>query len=223
VSNASHRRTKRVRFAPIAIGSGALAAVLLSLSLTGTLSAFTAQITNSTNTASAGTLSMQETGSGTVGGATITCNSTDPAGGTIYGAQTATCAGINKFGGSTLMIPGQTVTQSISIKNTGTVTPATFKLTPGATCTATGTGTNSATTTQVCAAYNVVITDTTVSQVVYTGTVGGLAGAAPISINTPPAGNTSHTFTFAVTLASTADNTYQGTGVSLPLVWTFSA
>ena len=221
MSNASHRRTKRVRFAPIAIGSGALAAVLLSLSLTGTLSAFTAQITNSANSASAGTLSMQEVGTATIGGTAATCNSTDA--GTLYGSQTATCATINKFGGSTTMIPGQTVTQTVTIKNTGTVTPTTFTLTPGATCTATGTGTGSATTAAICGAYSVVITDTTTAQQLYTGTIANLAGKPAIAITTPPAGGITHSFSFAVTLASSSDNTFQGTGVSMPLVWNFSS
>ncbi len=42
---------KRIRFAPVALVAGIFAALLLSLSLTGTLSGFAASITNSSNTA----------------------------------------------------------------------------------------------------------------------------------------------------------------------------
>ena len=106
---------KRIRFAPVALLAGIFAAVLLSLSLTGTLSGFAASITNSSNTAASGTLIMQEQNAN----ASVTCLSTD--GGSVS-TNAATCSTINKFGGSTTMTPGNTVNTPITIKNTGTVT-----------------------------------------------------------------------------------------------------
>ena len=206
---------KRIRFAPIAIATGVLAAVLLSATMTGTLSGFAAQITNSTNTAATGALTMQEVNAG----ATVTCSSTD---GGSASVNTATCATINKFGGSTTMIPGQTVTTAMSIKNTGSVTANTFTLTPGATCAQSNSGAVNGSATDVCAKLSVVITNTTANTVVYSGTLAALAGSSAFTLPTVAAGGTTG-FTFAVTLASTAGNSYQGLQASLPLVWNYAS
>ena len=133
VSNASNRQGKRVRFAPIAIGTGALAAVLLSLTMSGTLAGFTASINNNTNTAASGSLVMQEQNAG----ATVTCLSTDLG---SVSTNASTCSTINKFGGSTTMVPGQLVTTTVTIKNVGSAPASTFTLTPGATCAQTNNG-----------------------------------------------------------------------------------
>ena len=211
----SSRKGKRIRFAPIALATGVLAAVLLSLTMTGTLSGFAAQITNSTNTAATGALTMQEQNAG----ATVTCSSTD--GGTVS-TNTATCSTINKFGGSTTMIPGQTVTTSVTIKNTGTVAANTFTLTPGSTCAQSNSGSANGTATDLCSKLSVVITNTTASATVYSGTLTALAGASAYTLPAVAAGGTT-TFSFAVTLASTAGNTYQGLQASLPLVWNYAS
>jgi hypothetical protein len=216
VSNlTSPLKAKRIRFAPIAIATGVLAAVLLSATMTGTLSGFAAQITNSTNTAATGALTMQEQNAG----ATVTCSSTD--GGTVS-TNTATCSTINKFGGSTTMIPGQTVTTAVTIKNTGTVTANTFTLTPGATCAQSNSGTANGTATDLCAKLSVVITNTTSNAVVYSGTLAALAGSSAYTLPTVAAGGSTG-FSFAVTLASSAGNTYQGLQASLPLVWNYAS
>lgn len=216
MSNASHKVVKRVRFTPIAIGAAALAAVLLSLTMTGTLAGFTASITNNTNTAASGSLVMQEQNSG----GTVTCLSTD--GGTVS-TNTATCSTINKFGGSTTMVPGQTTNTTVTIKNVGTVTPSTFTLTPGAACTQSNSGTQNGSATDLCAKLNLVITNTTTTQVLYSGTLAALANAAAITITTPPGPAVTDTFTFALTLNSSAGNTYQGLQASLPLTWAFAS
>jgi hypothetical protein len=208
-------KAKRLRFAPLAIATGVLGAVLLSVSMSGTLSGFVASITNSTNTAASGALTMQEQNSG----ATVTCSSTD--GGSVS-TNTATCATINKFGGSTTMVPGQTVTTPITIKNTGSVTANTFTLTPGTSCTQSNNGTLNGTATDLCTKMTVVITNTTASTTVYSGTLAGLATGGAIALPVTAAGATTG-FTFAVTLPSTVGNTYQGLAASLPLTWTFSS
>ncbi|BDZ51954.1 hypothetical protein GCM10025867_41950 [Frondihabitans sucicola] len=218
MSSSNHAaKAKRLRFAPLAIATGVLGAVLLSVSMSGTLSGFVASIQNTTNTAASGALTMQEQNSG----ATVTCSSTD--GGTVS-TNTATCGGINKFGGSTTMVPGQTVTTPITIKNTGSVTANTFTLTPGTTCTQTANGALNGTATDLCAKMTVVITNTTASPntTIYSGTLAGLASGGAISLPTVAAGATTG-FSFAVTLASTAGNTYQGLAASLPLTWTYTS
>jgi hypothetical protein len=215
VSDQIPAQTKRLRFVPLAIGAGLLGALLLASSLTGTLSGFAASITNSTNTAGTGALTMQETNSG----GTVTCSSTD---GGSASTNSATCAGINKFGGSTTMVPGQTVSTSINIKNTGTVAASTFTLTPGASCTQSTNGAINGTATDLCAKLNVVITSGATT--VFTGTLATLAGATTgITMPPAPAAGATVPFTFAVTLASSAGNTYQGLSASLPLTWTFNS
>ncbi len=205
---------KRQRFAPVAIVTGVLGAVLLSVTMSGTLSGFVASIQNSTNLAATGALVMQEQNA--LG--TVTCLSTD--GGSIN-TNTATCATINKFGGSTTMTPGNTVTTPITIKNIGSVAAASFTLTPGATCTQSTNGTPNGSALDLCAKMNIVIMQGATT--VFSGTLASLAGAVPITIASPPAAGVSVPFSFAVTLASTAGNTYQGLQASLPLTWTFNS
>jgi hypothetical protein len=213
MSNHLASKSKRRRFAPVAITTGVLGAVLLSVSMTGTLSGFVASITNSVNTAASGVLSMQETNAA----GTVTCNSTDA---TTISTNAATCATINKFGGSTTMVPGVPVTTTVNIINTGTIAASTFTLTPGATCTQGRNGTVYGTATDFCAKLNVVIKSGTTT--VFSGTAASLAGAAAITLVAPAAG-ASTPYTFTTTLASTADNTYQGESASLPLTWTFGS
>ncbi|KQQ08195.1 hypothetical protein [Rathayibacter sp. Leaf296] len=207
-------KTKRVRFAPLVIATSIAAAALLSVSMSGTLSGFVASITNSNNTAASGTLVMEEKSTGTT---PVTCLSTD--GGSVS-TNTATCSTINKFGGSTNMTPGQTVTTAITIKNAGTVAANTFTLTPGATCAQTTNGTLSGTATDFCSKVKVVITSGTTE--IFNGTAATLAGSAAKSLGAVAAG-VSTPFSIAVTLDSAANNTYQGLSASLPLTWSFAS
>ncbi|MCJ1696495.1 hypothetical protein MT349_11960 [Rathayibacter caricis] len=207
-------KTKRVRFAPLVIATSIAAAALLSVSMSGTLSGFVASITNSNNTAASGTLVMEEKSTGTT---PVTCLSTD--GGTVS-TNTATCSTINKFGGSTNMTPGQTVTTAITIKNAGTVAANTFTLTPGATCAQSTNGTLSGTATDFCSKVKVVITSGTTE--IFNGTAATLAGSAAKSLGAVAAG-VSTPFSIAVTLDSAANNTYQGLSASLPLTWSFAS
>jgi hypothetical protein len=220
MSNHLATKSKRRRFAPVAITTGVLGAVLLSVSMTGTLSGFVASITNSQNTAASGALVMQETNAA---GSTI-CNSTD--GGTIS-TNAATCATINKFGGSTTMVPGVGVSTVVNIASTGTVAPTTFTLAPAAVAPATTAvcvqgknGTLNGTATDFCSKLNVVIKQGTTT--IFTGTAASLAASGAITLSLP-AGSTPSQFTFTTTLDSSAGNTYQGESASLPLVWTFGS
>ena len=215
--------SKRRRFTPIALLAGVAGVVLLSLSLNSTLSAFTASITNSNNTAASGTLTMQE-----ANGAT-TCNSTDS---TTINVNAATCATINKYGGSTVMAPtnvagtSNLVTTTITIKNTGTIAAGTFTLTAGA-CTpsANGTPTGSG---NLCTKLNVAIyaAATATGTPIFTGTPAAFntanGAASPLALTAPAAGVT-QSYTFVVSLPNNADNTFQGLSASQPLIWTFTS
>ncbi|AMM21995.1 hypothetical protein AX769_19895 [Frondihabitans sp. PAMC 28766] len=217
MSNNQHAaKAKRLRFAPLAIATGVLGAVLLSVSMSGTLSGFVASIQNTSNTTASGALTMQETSSAT--GTAVTCNSTD--GGTVS-TNAATCATINKYGGSTTMIPGQTVSTAIAIKNTGTVAASTFALAAG-TCTQGTNGALNGTASDLCTQMTVVITNTTTSTAVFSGTLAAFKtqGSIPLGAAAPGA---STAFTIAVTLPSTLGNTYQGLSVSQPMTWTYNS
>ena len=204
------------RFTPAAVLAGAVGSVALAASMTGTLSAFTASINNTVNTTAAGTLSMQELN----GTGLVTCNSTDA--GSIS-TNAATCATINKYGGSTTMVPGTAINTTISIKNTGTIAANTFTLTPAA-CTQFNNGTPNGTATDFCTQLSVVIKSGATP--IYSGSAAGLftAGAITLPAGVAPApGGAAVPFTFTTTLASTAGNTYQGLGASQGLTWTFTS
>jgi uncharacterized repeat protein (TIGR01451 family) len=209
---------KRLRFTPLALTTVLLSAGLLSMSVTGTLSGFAASITNSVNSASTGSLTMQETGPGSTG-ATVTCNSTD--GGSVA-TNTATCATINKFGGSQSMVPGQTVTTTVVLKNTGTVRATAFSLTPGTTCTQTGSVSGSAN--DLCAKLNLTITQNGASSpALFSGTLASFAASTAPYALTPLASGASSTYVFTVTLDSSATTAYQGLTASMPMTWTFTS
>jgi hypothetical protein len=204
---------KRLRFTPLALTTVLLSAGLLSLSVTGTLSGFTAAITNSANSAATGTLIMQEQNAG----ATVTCTSVD---GSSITTNSATCSTINKFGGTTTQVPGTAVTTTVTIKNIGTLNASTFTLTPGATCTQSSIATPSGSATDLCAKMTLVAKQD--GTTVYTGTLAAFAGSAAKNLTTLAAGASS-TFTFAVTLNPAATNAYQGLQASVPMTWTFNS
>ena len=204
------------RFTPAAVLAGAVGSIALAASMTGTLSAFTASINNTVNTTAAGTLSMQEQN----GAGTTTCNSTDA--GTIS-TNAATCATINKYGGSTTMVPGTPTTTNITIKNTGTIAASTFTLTPAA-CTQFTNGTPNGTATDFCAQLTVVIKSGATT--IYSGTAAALGTGGVLTLPAgvaPVAPGATVPFTFTTTLAAGAGNTYQGLGASQGLTWTFTS
>lgn len=226
MSNATHRRTKRARFAPIAIGTGALAAVLLSVTMSGSLAGFTAQITNSNNNVATGALSMQETG--TTGGTAYTCNSYDGS----VSSNAFTCSTINKYGGSTTLIPGATAASSSSntvvIKNNGTVAASSFTLAPG-TCTQTTPSATTGSATDLCSKLFLTVTDTNSTGGATTTVINNVALSALAASYTLPvaAVNNTQTFTFTVSFPSTGsaatDNTYQNLKATQALVWTYNS
>jgi hypothetical protein len=208
---------KRLRFTPLALTTVLLSAGLLSMSVTGTLSGFTAAITNSTNTVTTGSLVLQE---GVGSNATsFTCTSVD---GANITSNASTCATINKFGGTgyQTMVPGATVTQNVTFKNSGTLNASTFMLAPTA-CTQTAVGSTSGSATDLCAKLALVVTQSgSPATTVYSGPLSGFTASK--SLTTLSAG-ASTTFTFAVTLDANATNAYQGLQASVPMTWTLNS
>lgn len=113
---------------------GALAALVLVLGVSGTLSSWTeAILTNDDNTAdAAAAVVLEETGPDGLGG-TATCTTSGTA------TNTATCSSVNKYGdagvtaaGGTALQPGDTVSTTVTLTNTGPGDASTFTLTPSA-------------------------------------------------------------------------------------------
>lgn len=208
---------KRKASLPILIAGG-VSSLVLALGMSPTFAAFSASIANSTNTAGTGTLIMEEKNQA----GTVTCLSTDGGG---VSTNSATCATINKYGGNLAMIPGQTVTTTVTIKNTGTVDASSFSFAPSA-CTQSTNGTVSGTATDLCAKTTVTIAAN--GQPVYAGTALALGTGGTINMLTKlgttsvPASNVT-TVVFAVKLDATMGNTYQGLQLSQPMTWTFGA
>ena len=212
----NHWRTKR---AVLTLGAGVLASLALSLATSGTLAGFTAQITNSADSAATGYLVMQESNAA----GTVTCNSNDPTPGTnTINTNAATCSTINKYGGSTTMVPGTAVNTTVTVKNTGTVSANTFTLTPG-TCTQSNNGTVNGSAIDLCAKINLTLTQTvsgTTTTIINNVALSTAAGTT-YTLATPVTAGQTISFTFSVTLAAAAGNTYQGLAASQPLVWQF--
>ncbi len=225
-NHAAHARRTRVRFAPLAIGTGAVAAILLSVTMSGSLAGFTAQITNSNNTVNTGVLTMTETGGAN------TCNSYDTTGAANGVSTNAfTCTTINKYGGATL-VPGTGASSSsvttITIKNNGTVPANTFTLAPGA-CSQSAVGSPSGNATNLCSKLYLTLTDTTSTGGATSTVINNVALSALAASYTLPAaaaGNV-QTFTFTVSFpstgSSTSDNTYQNLQALQSLVWTYNS
>ena len=209
---------KRKASLPLVIAGG-ISSLVLALGMSPTFSAFTASIYNSTNTAGAGTLIMQEVP--TTG---TTCNSND-APKTLGNNNDASCT-VNLFGNNTLLYPGQTVNTTVTIKNLGSITPTAFSLTPG-TCTPTlGTPNGGAAIANVCGMFNIkVYAGTAASGTVLNSTETTAATFKTVLGSLAPlvATTGSQAYTISVQLDAGADNTYQGVSISMPLTWKFQA
>ena len=182
--------------------------------MTNTLSAFTASISNTVDTAGTGSVTMKETGADGTTICTSTAVTTNP----------VTCATINKYGANLAMVPGQIVTNTISVANTGSAPANAFTLAASA-CTQSGTGTA----VDMCAQFNIKITGAPAAAstyngpaTIYNGTAAAFNSATIPALGIVPAGSVIN-FTFQVTLAATVGNTYQGLAISQPLLWTFAS
>jgi hypothetical protein len=198
--------------------NGCISSLVLALGMTPTLGAFSAAITGDANSAGAGTIVMQEMDST----GTITCLSTDEGG---VSTNSASCPGINRYGGSVGMSPGDSAVVVTYIRNVGTIAASAFSLTPGG-CLQSATGPSSGSATDLCS--KIAVSITSGSSTIFSGTAATLGGVGTIDVlsrlglaRVQPGLQT--TFTVTTTMDPTVDNSYQGLRVSQPMTWTFSA
>jgi hypothetical protein len=216
---------RRRRLAPLVIVTGVAATLLLAFATTGALSGFTATINNSVNTTASGTLLMTETQGAT------TCLSS--AAGTVSTSNAGTCATINKFGGSTAILPGTPVTSTVTIKNNGTVPANTFTLTPGG-CTQSNNGAINGTDLTFCGKIDITIADTTSGTCIFPVSASPCGaptsantlttlGTTALSLTTPLAAAATRSYTFTVQLDATSTNADQGLQANEALLWSFAS
>ncbi|HVK29443.1 MAG TPA: hypothetical protein VM575_13970 [Nocardioides sp.] len=224
--HAARRRWPRPGPRGLLVGACTLAASLLTLGVSGTLSDWTsAVLTNSTNTVATTTaVILQEVGpDGTAGHVTQTCRSSDAA------ANSATCSTINKYGGTTSpLAPGGSQVSDVVFTNLGAANASSFVLTPG-TCTSspssgTPTPTNLCTTDLTvavsCSAGASYSAGTAWTDLVYAA---GPAASMPTLTHTPGlASGASATCRLTVALPAGASVLDQGVSVSQPLSWTLN-
>jgi hypothetical protein len=138
----SRRREKRRRFVPLVWVGSIVAVGILAASVNGSLSGFSASVTNQANQAgSAQAPILVETGPNSSGTST-TCASTSGTNGAY------TCTTINKYGNggesNLAMVPGSSASTTVTFANTSTQPASTFTLAAG-TCTSGDQGAQSGT------------------------------------------------------------------------------
>ena len=218
--------------------AGLLAALAAVLALTSTASVsfagFSAQIVNSNNTFSAGTMQLQETSGA------INCYSTGTGGGGTVGTNSATCATINKLVGTLDQVPaGSPLTTTITMKNNGTIAATLESLGFGSCTAAAASDANSyvgSDTSGFCgkvdfsvgisgkclypanAAASCPATPTSSGTLSGAATLGSITQASTPGMTVLAAGAT-QAYTFTVMLDSSATNADQGLAASMQMTW----
>jgi hypothetical protein len=118
------------------------------------------------------------------------------------------------------MLPGGSKATTVTLTNTGSASISAFTLTPG-TCVQSANGSVSGSATDFCSKLQLQIVSGTTT--LFSGTADSFSSSSPISLATPLAAGASQSYTFTVTLASSADNTYQGLKASQPMTWSASS
>jgi hypothetical protein len=218
----NHR--KRRRFAPLIWVSGGLAAVLMVLGVSGTLSDWTsAVISNDSN--SAGTTSsvvLEETGVDGAGAAATctTANTVD---------NTYTCSQINKYGDGgaldTTLAPGDSISSTVTLANTGSGDASTFTMIPGPCTSEYNTGVHvgnpPASGDDLCGQLQVAVACTGDATLTVAAT--SLATfAATHTLATGLASGETTSCEFTVSLPSTTPSNYSGQTVTQGIDWTIS-
>jgi hypothetical protein len=218
--------------------AGLVAALAAVLALTSTASVsfagFSAQIVNSNNTFSAGTMQLQETSGA------INCYSTGTGGGGTVGTNSATCATINKLVGTLDQVPaGSPLTTTITMKNNGTIAATLESLGFGSCTAAAASDANSyvgSDTSGFCgkvdfsvgisgkclypanAAASCPATPTSSGTLSGAATLGSITQASTPGMTVLAAGAT-QAYTFTVMLDSSATNADQGLAASMQMTW----
>lgn len=199
-------RRSGVRTGLLVAAAGLLVSVALALTTTGTTSAYTAAISNTTNTANTVSIEMTQGPDAS----TVACRST------VSG--TTSCS-TDLYAGTNLR-PGDTTRgTSIVVRNTGGAPASAFSLAPGV-CNGTVSSSNS-----ICYWLLVSVTWTTSSgtTTVVSKQNAGAIGGKSFAISPAPAAGQSGTATVTVALDPAAPNDSQAQTMNQSLVWTFTA
>jgi hypothetical protein len=188
----------------VVIGAGVAAAVALSLSFSGTLSAFTLSFLHSTNTVSTASTSIEQR---SADGSTLNC-APDASG-------AASCDTTNLYSGMTLR-PGESGSTTLTFKNTGATTPTGFSFNPGACTTTPSSGTD------LCDRVVVTMKWRNADVISSSRTAKALAGTKT-EVPNPPAPGESYTAVVTVTLPTGSASDTSGLSLSQPITWTFAA
>lgn len=210
MSKASNYYFKRERIGLAVVGG--VMALMVAFSLTPTFAGIVATITNSVNTASTGTLVMEEKNHDD----SVTCTTT--------GTGSATCATINKYGGQALAPGGSTVT-NIKITNKGSI-PANGFTVDGGTCTVENApGASVSGTGDLCEQLTVTIKANGTQ--VWTGTAKAFETASAQDVKAVVghaiAANETVNLEITAALPSNLTADFQGRQISQPITWQFSA
>jgi hypothetical protein len=198
------------RATALLLGGGVIAAVVLLLGVNGTLSSWTTAVIDNTNNnvASAASVSLLETGPGSV-----TC---DTAASTT---NSATCSTINKYGGTAVPLsPSGSQSVSVNLKNTGTAS-GDLVLTADA-CTHSANLSNANLTQDLCTQMHVQVTCASPGTLTTATTT--LAAFTGGSVGTLAA-NSSTDCTFTLTLPAGTPAEFSGQVASQGLHWTLTA
>lgn len=223
--NSRHRKSaaRRNRESLPWIG-GAVAALILTLGVNGTLSSWTsAIITNDTNTvATAQAVILQE-----VQGANTCRSSADV-------SNSYTCTTINKYGGTASpLVPGGSQVSTVTFTNVGSANATTFALAPGS-CSQTPTaGSGTVPATNLCTSGDLTVAVGCSPGATYSAgsawtDLAYAAAAPPTATKTHNAAggdlNAAATWTcqFTVALSASAPVAAQGITLTQPLTWTLS-
>lgn len=216
--------TKKPRRTAALWGSGAIAAVVLSLGVSGTLASWTsAVITNDTNTvATASAVILREVGPGPQ-----TCLSSS---GT---SNSYTCSTVNKYGGTAAPLsPGGSQVTDVVFSNVGSAAASTFVLT-AASCSQTPTaGSGTPPAANVCTSGDLTVAISCSNGATYAAGSAWVdlvyAAGAPASIpgtlthTATLAAGSSFTCRFTVALSASASVLAQGITASQALTWTLN-
>ncbi|HWJ08285.1 MAG TPA: hypothetical protein VNS46_02855 [Nocardioides sp.] len=209
MTTASPSRDRRRR--SLVLGAaGGIAAVLLVLGVSGTLSSWTrAIITNDSNTLEAAqALILEETGPNSA-----VCTSTDDGG----SGNTFTCSTIDKYGGTaTPLEPGDHQSVTVTLTNTGTGSGP-LALGVGACATSGGSPTATA---SICDVALVTAVCTTPSTLDTTAAPVALSAFDDQAVVVTLAAGESTDCTFDVALPASASPQISGQTATQPLVWT---
>ncbi|GAB2984131.1 hypothetical protein [Frigoribacterium salinisoli] len=210
-------RPRRSRTTPLALTTGLVGSTLLALSLTGTLSGFTASITNDPGTAGTGTLAMEQrlvssdrSTAGTVG---ATCTS----------GSSAACTSVDLLGGDLGMTPGgPSSTVAIDIVNTGTTPAGSFTVDLGDCVTTPQPGRATSTSTgELCD--HVLVAVSTGGRAVFEGRLTDVQNLAGLPVAPPPGPGGSVRIEVVVRIDGGAGDDVQGLQVAMPVTWRFTS